>query len=155
MSSRTGTVISVNVSDGGVPKRAVARARVTAAGMEGDRQRNLKYHGGPDRALCLFSAEVIAGLQKEGHPIEPGMVGENVTIAGLDWQLLEPGMRLEIGEVGAELTGYAMPCRNIAPAFTDGRSGRISQKTHPGESRVYARVLREGVVSVGDSVTIR
>lgn len=155
MSNRTGAVVSLNVSNGGVPKRAVARARVTVAGMEGDRQRDIRHHGGPDRALCLFSADLIAVLRTEGHPIEPGMVGENVTISGLDWWLLEPGVRLEIGEVGVELTSYAMPCRNITAAFADGRSVRISQKLHPGESRVYARVLREGVVAVGDPVVVR
>lgn len=155
MSSRTGTVVSLNVSNGGVPKRAVARARVTVGGMEGDRQRDLRHHGGPDRALCLFSADIIAALRTEGHPIEPGMVGENVTISGLDWWLLRPGVQIDIGEVGVELTSYAMPCRNITPAFADGRSVRISQKLHPGESRLYARVLREGVLAVGDPVVVR
>ena len=154
MSGRTGIVTSLNVSNGGVPKLAVARARVTAAGMEGDHQRNLKHHGGPDRALCLFSADLVADLQTEGHAVAPGTLGENVTIAGLDWRLLQPGIRLDIGEIGVELTSFATPCRNIAPAFADGRPGRISPKTHPGESRVYARVVREGVLSVGDPVVV-
>ena len=48
----------INVSDGGVPKRPVLEARVTKTGVEGDRQRNLNVHGGPDRAVCLFSHEL-------------------------------------------------------------------------------------------------
>ena len=154
MSSRTGVVTSLNVSNGGVPKLAIARARVSRSGMEGDRQRNRKLHGGPDRALCLYSADLIAKLSTEGHAIEPGMLGENVTIASVDWQLLQPGVRLDIGEIVIELTSFTTPCRHIAGAFADGRSDRISPKTHPGESRVYARVLREGVVSVGDPVVV-
>ena len=154
VSSRTGVVTSLNVSNGGVPKHAISRARVTRAGMEGDRQRNLKFHGGPDRALCLYSADLIAKLLTEGHAIEPGMLGENVTIARIDWQLLQPGVRLDIGGIGVELTSFTTPCRHIAAAFADGRPDRISPKTHPGESRVYARVVREGVLSVGDPVFV-
>ena len=65
-----GRVVQISVSDGGVPKQPVATAHVTAAGIVGDRQRNLKYHGGPDRALCLWSLEVIKALQQENHHSE-------------------------------------------------------------------------------------
>ena len=152
--SRVGSVASLNRSNGGVPKLRVTEAQITRAGMEGDRQRNRKYHGGPDRAICLYSADLLDVLRAEGHAANPGVLGENVTVAGVDWRLLEPGIRLEIGPIRAEVTSYAMPCRNIAPVFVDRRSSRVSQLTHPGESRVYARVLREGVVRIGDPVVL-
>ena len=153
-SNENGTVLSLNRSDGGVPKRPVTEAWIGRGGMDGDRQRNLKHHGGPDRALCLYSADLLAALRGEGHAAEPGALGENVTIAGVDWRLLAPGARLSIGPVGVALTAYAMPCRNIASVFADRRSGRVSELTHPGWSRVYARVLVEGVVRVGDLVEL-
>lgn len=149
-----GRVASLNVSDGGVPKRAVESAEVTRDGMLGDRQRNLKYHGGRERALCLWSLERIEALRGEGHPVSPGSTGENVTVAGVEWAALAPGVRLRIGPVLAEVTDYTRPCRTIARSFLDGRSGRVSQKTHPGWSRVYARVLEEGRVAVGDAVSV-
>ena len=80
-------VHQISVSDGGVPKRPVFEARVTAQGVAGDRQRNVKVHGGPDRAVCLYSLELIEALKQEGHPIAPGSSGENFTLAGLDWNL--------------------------------------------------------------------
>jgi MOSC domain-containing protein YiiM len=149
-----GRVASLNVSDGGVPKRAVESAEVTRDGMRGDRQRNLKYHGGRERALCLWSLERIEALRGEGHPVSPGSTGENVTVAGLEWAALAPGVRLRIGPVLAEVTDYTRPCRTIARSFLGGRSGRVSQKTHPGWSRVYARVLEEGRLAVGDAVIV-
>jgi len=149
-----GRVASLNVSDGGVPKRAVESAEVTRDGVRGDRQRNLKYHGGRERALCLWSLERIEALRAEGHPVSPGSTGENVTIAGVEWAALAPGVRLRIGPVLAEVTDYTRPCRTIARSFLGGRSGRVSQKTHPGWSRVYARVLEEGRVAVGDAVIV-
>jgi len=90
-------VHQINVSDGGVPKLPVLEAVIATTGVLGDRQRNLKYHGGPDRAVCLFSQELIERLQDEGHSIEAGSSGENLTLAGLDWEKLKLGARLQIG----------------------------------------------------------
>lgn len=144
-------VHQVSLSDGGVPKSAVASAQVTRDGLVGDRQRNRKYHGGPDRAVCLFSLEVRA----EGHSIGPGSSGENLTLAGLDWSLMQPGDRLQIGEqVRLEMTSYTTPCRYNAQWFKDGDYERIAQETHPGWSRLYARVLHEGTVRPGDRVVV-
>ena len=62
--------------------------------------------------------------------------------------------RIEIGEVVLEVTRAASPCSKIAPSFHDGVFTRVSQKVHPGWSRFYARVLREGAVSTGDRVVL-
>ena len=145
----------INVSRGGVPKTPITEANVTRLGIEGDVQANRKYHGGPDRALCLYAIEVIARVAAEGHPIEPGSTGENITVAGLDWSTLAPGARLRLGaEVEIELTSYTVPCRTIAASFIAGKFERILQKKHQGESRLYARVLREGRIKVGDTVEV-
>src|ERR671916_3442330 len=95
-----GRIFQLNRSDGGVPKLGVRAAVVTETGLEGDRQRDLRYHGGPERALCLFALERILELQAEGHPIFPGSVGENLTVVGLDWSGLAPGARLALGDEG-------------------------------------------------------
>ena len=146
-------VVHLNVSDGGVPKRPVARAAIGPLGVAGDRQANTEAHGGPERALCLYSLERIEALRAEGHSIGPGDAGENVTVAGLDWDAVVPGARLRLGaEVLVEITRYTSPCRKIAASFADGDSARISQQRHPGWSRVYARVLAGGELAPGDPV---
>ena len=149
-----GRITGLQRSNGGVPKLPVEAAAVSERGMEGDRQRNRRYHGGPERALCLYSQELIDALGAEGHPIERGAVGENVTIAGLPWDRLRPGARLTLGEADVEVTSYTAPCSNIEGAFLDGRFVRISQRVHPGWSRVYVRVLRGGSLRVGDVVRL-
>lgn len=146
----------VSVSDGGVPKQPVLEARVSRLGVEGDRQRNVKLHGGPDRAVCLFSLEVIEQLQQAGHSIEPGFSGENLTLTGLDWKLVRPGVRLTVGpDVELEVMSYTSPCRHNAQWFHDGDYQRMSQKKQPGWSRVYAKVLKDGVVRPGDQVNVQ
>jgi MOSC domain-containing protein YiiM len=151
----TGRVVSINISNGGVPKRPVERADVCSLGIVGDVQRNLKYHGGPERALCLYSMERIDALRAEGHPIAAGTTGENVTVHGLDWNEMAPGLRLRLGDVDVELTGYAGPCKKIEPSFLDQNSSRIDHRLHPGWSRVYCRILTPGALRRGDPVSIQ
>jgi MOSC domain-containing protein YiiM len=147
-------VIQISRSSGGVPKLPIGEAKVTVSGLAGDSQRDRRYHGGPTRALSLYSLELIEALVAEGHPVAPGTLGENVTITGLDWTLMRPGSLGAIGPVRIEVTSFASPCRNIRGSFLDEEFTRISQKMHPGWSRVYARVLTEGLIRVGDAVMI-
>lgn len=149
-------VHQINVSDGGVPKHPVLEAWAGTRGLNGDRQRNRRVHGGPDRAVCLFSLELIERLQDEGHSIGAGSSGENLTLTGLAWELIRPGVRLTVGpDVELEVTSYTEPCSQNGRWFRDDDYSRISQKQHPGWSRVYAKVLREGMVRPGDEVKIR
>lgn len=148
-------IFQLNCSDGGVPKLAVEEAEVTETGLVGDRQAHTKIHGGPERAICLFSLERIEELQREGHPISPGSAGENVTIKGLDWAELKPGARLALGdEVVVEIASYTGPCKSIRASFVKGNYSRISQKKHPGYSRLYARVLSTGRLRTGQEVRV-
>lgn len=149
----TGRIASINVSPGGVPKHPVPEARVTPLGLEGDGHRDTEHHGGPDRALCLFSVEVIQALTREGHTLGPGSLGENVTLEGLDWDGMVPGERFRLGDdVVIEVTRYTSPCVNIRASFLRHDYSRVSQKRHPGWSRVYARVLSTGAIRRGDPV---
>lgn len=155
MSDGGARIVQLSISNGGVPKRAVESVRVTPLGLEGDAHRDREHHGGPERAVCLFALEAIRALQAEGHPLVPGTLGENVTLEGLDWSAVQPGVRLRLGgEVLLEITRYTTPCFNIRPAFVDGDYSRVSQKRHPGRSRVYARVVETGTLRLGDSVQL-
>lgn len=155
MNAFHGILHSINVSDGGVPKSPRPWAHVRATGVEGDRQDDHRFHGGPDRAVSLYSLDLIEALQGEGHPISPGSIGENLTLGGIDWGNVRADARVEIGDVVLEITKAASPCAKIAGSFRDGEFVRVSQKVHPGWSRFYARVLREGIVTVGDRVVVK
>jgi MOSC domain-containing protein YiiM len=153
--SGQGRIFQINVSQGGVPKLAVRAAEVNSLGVAGDCQRDLEFHGGPQRAVCLYPLENILALQAEGHPIFPGAQGENLTLSGIDWNLCTPGARLQIGgEVLLEVTTYTTPCSNLKPYFLNQDFSRVAQKLHPGWSRLYSRVLRPGMIQVGDPVIL-
>jgi MOSC domain-containing protein YiiM len=150
-----GTLVSINVSGGGVPKSRVNGAQVSRLGLVGDAQDDTVHHGGPDRAVCVYSLERIRSLQAEGHPIDVGTAGENVTLEGVDWDLVVPGAQLRLGDrVLLEVASFTNPCKTIKASFIDGKFIRIAQKLHPGWSRVYARVLSEGQIHFGDPVQV-
>jgi MOSC domain-containing protein YiiM len=152
---RIGTLVSINVSNGGVPKGRVPDAKVSRLGLQKDAQNDKESHGGPERAVCVYALERIRALQSEGHPIDFGTVGENVTVEGIDWGLVAPGARLRLGdEVVLEVTSFTSPCKTIRDSFIDGKFVRISQKVNPGWSRVYTRVLSEGEIRSGDAVEL-
>ena len=149
-------VYSVNINPlGGVPKLPVNNVDIRIRGVKGDKQNDLRYHGGPQRAVCLFSLELIQQLQKEGHPISPGSTGENITNKGIDWELLKSGMKIDFGQSIIRLTDTAAPCKTIIGSFSKGKFERILEKKNPGWSRWYASVIKEGVVNPGDQVVIK
>ena len=152
--SARGTVLQINTSQGGVPKHAVDETVVGWRGLAGDRQASRRHHGRPWQAVSLSSSEVIDALAAEGHPIAPGRAGENLTISGVDWPALRPGVRIGVGEVLLESGPFAIPCKKNAQWFSDGDFNRINNERHPGTSRLYARVLEPGHVRRGDPVVV-
>ncbi len=150
----SGTVARINASGGGVPKSSLPEAEVSRRGVIGDRQRNRQHHGRPWQALCLWSVDVIEALRAEGHPIEAGSAGENITMAGVDWSQMRSGLLVEIGSVLARVSTPAAPCRHNNRWFADGDSKRIEHERHPGWSRWYASVLHPGRVAAGDRVRV-
>jgi MOSC domain-containing protein YiiM len=150
----TASVHQLNLSTGGVPKRSVERATLREGGIVGDGHDHPDIHGGPERAVCLYALERIEALKEEGHPIEPGYLGENVTVSGLRWEDVRPGARLRLGGALVEVTRYTTPCKTIARYFVGGNFNRIHEARHAGWSRVYARVIEAGDVAPGDAVEI-
>jgi MOSC domain-containing protein YiiM/GNAT superfamily N-acetyltransferase len=151
----SGRILSVNVSSGGVPKLPIDGAWVGALGLDGDKHRDITDHGGPLRAVCLFGIEVIERLQSEGHPVEAGSVGENLTTSGVEWSTLVSGTRVRIGsDVLLELIAPALPCATQRPNFIRGEFKRISHVLFPSDARMYARVLAEGQVRAGDAIEV-
>ena len=152
--SGTGSVHGLFTSGGGVPKLPVDEADVDLRGVVGDVQKTQRHHGRPWQALCLWSKEKVDLLAAEGHPITYGAAGENVSITGIDWADVRPGVRLQIGEVLAECSLYSLPCAKNRRWFADRDSMRMHHETELGISRMYASVLVPGTVRPGDPVVL-
>lgn len=152
-SRRTGTVAHLARSNGGLPKLAVERVEIDTGGVVGDRQGNRKHHGRPWQAMCLWSTEVIDAFAAGGDPIAAGAAGENITITGIDWSIIQIGVRLRAGTALLECSLWALPCSDTAHCFHDRDFNRMNHTRGP-VSRMYAWVIEPGEVSVGDPVIV-
>ncbi len=134
----------------GIHKRPVSGSvRVHALGLEGDRVGNTRYHGGPDQAVYLYSAEDYAWWSEQlGIECRPGLFGENVTIDRW-WPAPRLGDRLVVGDVILELSAPRIPCNTLATRMDDPLFvKRFAEAGRPGS---YVRVLAEGTLAAGTS----
>lgn len=137
----------------GICKRPVAGAAfVSEHGVGDDVIQDLKNHGGADQAVYVYSAADYAWWsEKLGAEIQFGTFGENLTIDTLPTDMTT-GDRLLIGDVILEVTAPRIPCSTLAARMQDSTFGvTFRQAEKPG---YYCRVLHEGDVKNGDSVTL-
>ncbi len=142
-------VIGLFVSQGGVPKLPVDRLYVRKSGCIGDKQNDLRYHGGPNKAVCILQNCILEELQSNGHPITPGSTGENILVDGCLVGEIYPGSKIKFGELEIEITQDAPPCKTISESFTDRNFNLISHKKFPNYTRWYGKVIHEGVLTIG------
>lgn len=138
----------------GLPKKPVDKVHVTAYGMEGDfnNYRHDRKAGTLDRALLVLPKETLEQLAREGWPVQPGDLGENITTQGVLYDALQLESRYQAGEVLLQITEICNPCKNLALLPYIGEE-RVTEfmKAILGRRGWYARVLQEGVVQKGDA----
>ena len=155
-----GTIVQVNISHGGLPKRAIDEGWITPLGIEGDVQAHPGIHGGPLQAILIVSAEVVDVLIERGYPLFYGAMGENLTTRGLDRRALRFGQRLRAGDATIELTRMRQPCATLnvyGPGLQAAMYDARVVKGDPesplwGLSGFYASVVEPGTVRPGDAV---
>ncbi|MEI9899587.1 MAG: MOSC domain-containing protein [Hyphomicrobium sp.] len=109
-------VLQLSTSPGGLPKYPVLQTEVTPLGFAGDGHRNMKVHGGPEKAILIVTLEGIEELKAAGFDLYPGALGENVTTQGLDRRTVRAGQRYRLGsDVIVEITTLRQPCINLEP----------------------------------------
>lgn len=157
-----GTIIQVNISPGGLPKRPVSGGFLTPSGIEGDGHAHPEIHGGPRKAILLIASEVIEELQARGYPVFYGALGENFTTRGIDVRRLRTGDRLRAGGARIEITQPRGPCsaldiygETIQREIYDQRVKALDAGSPRwGMSGFYASVVEPGPVSPGDIIAV-
>jgi MOSC domain-containing protein YiiM len=135
-------------------KRAVTGpVGITATGLDGDQQADLKVHGGRDKAVYGYaeSAYDFWRTARPGHAarLGPGAMGENLTLAGIDESRVFIGDRVRVGTALLQVTEPRQPCFKLALAFDDPKLPRAF--TRSGRCGWYYRVVEPGVVAAGDA----
>jgi MOSC domain-containing protein YiiM len=159
-----GYLKQINRSNGGLPKRVVPNpVMLHHEGVEWDRHRNLKRHGGPDKAVLMIAAGLIDSLADRGFPVFYGALGENLTVSDFDPHLWRAGQRYRVGpDAVIELTVLREPCANlhvygppIKSELYDAqcKSGDIASP-HWAHGGFYARVIHTGLIFTGAPVIL-
>ena len=116
-------------------------------GLEGDR-----YRGNADskRQVTLIQAEHIAAVASflGKTEIEPSLLRRNIVVKGINLYALK-NQQIQIGEAVLEMTGLCHPCSRMEAAL--GQGGYNAMRGHGG---ITTRVIKEGKIKVGDSVTV-
>lgn len=145
MYGQMGEVLALCISQKrGTQKHRVEEIRfVENFGLEGD------AHGGNwHRQVSLLSFEKIEAFRQKGAEVGDGAFGENVVASGIDFRTLPIGIRFTCGEALLELTQIGKECHHGCEIFQ-----KMGDCIMPREG-VFARILKGGVVRVGDPIRL-
>ena len=135
----------------GIFKEPVAgRVMLRILNLDGDRQADLKVHGGPEKAVYVYPSEHYAFWKLELPDMELplGMFGENFTTEGMFETEINIGDRFRIGSAEVVVTQPRMPCYKLGIRF--GRTDIIKRFLASERTGFYFSVLKEGEVSADD-----
>jgi MOSC domain-containing protein YiiM len=127
----------------------VPELTLTPAGVQGDfnRWRTEKADGDPDQAVLLLAEEILGALRSEGWPVQPGELGENLTLADLPPDALGPGAQVKVGDVVLEVSKPCDPCTVLyGLPYVGMERGPAFLRTMQGRRGWFARVVRSGTI---------
>ena len=140
-----GKVIAVCISqEKGTQKKNIGSARLIEDwGIEHDAHAG-KWH----RQVSLLSFEKVEAFRARGAQVEDGAFGENLVVSGIDFRTLPVGTRFACGDVLLELTQIGKQCHSHCEIY------KVMGDCIMPREGVFTKVLKGGVISVGDELTI-
>jgi len=165
--STMATLISINIArpgtitwrgkevDTGIFKEPVDRpVAVGRLGIAGDRQADLRVHGGPRKAVYLYPSEHYEFWHREfpDRALPPGTFGENLTTSGILETAMREGDQLRIGDVLLEVTDPRFPCYKLQAKF--GVRDMIRRFAEAGRSGLYLAVIETGTIETGQAIEL-
>jgi len=122
--------------------------------LDGDRQADLRVHGGVSKAVYGYPVEHYEFWRRELPDMELpfGMFGENFTTEGLREDTLNVGDRFRIGEAELMVSEPRLPCYKLGIKF--GRSDILRRFLQSRRTGFYFAVEKEGQVEAGDQIEL-
>jgi len=123
-------------------------------GFEGDGVGDLNHHGGPDKAVCVYSTDHYPYWQETmGMKLPVAAFGENLSVANLREEDICIGDIFELGTALVQVSQPRQPCKTLAARY--GRDDMIRLVVDSGYTGFYLRVLGEGQVEKGNMLILR
>ena len=128
------------------------RVRVGSLNVEGDRQADLRVHGGPDQAVYAYDLSGYEHWRRElSRDLSFGEFGENLTVSGLPETEVSIGDVYRIGGAILQVTQPRVPCAKLAMRMERPDFGKAFLAS--GRTGFYLRVLEEGEIGAGDAIS--
>lgn len=122
--------------------------------LKGDGQADLRYHGGKDKAVCVYPFEHYAYWENQlNRPLSFGAFGENFTSLGLLESEVCIGDIFAVGSSILQVSQPRQPCHKLAKKFNV--TDLAAQVQDTGFTGFYFRVLQEGFVDKTDLVILK
>ena len=116
-------------------------------------EQEYKDHGGPDKAVCLFSKSNYAMWQDDVVELPTyAMFGENLTVANLDEREAYFGNQYQLGDAIIEISEIREPCWKIQAKYQI--PDLVKRMSTTGKTGFYFRVIQEGNVSDNDHLKL-
>ena len=132
------------------------RVHLGRTDLAGNAQADLKNHGGPDKAVCCYSAEHYpdwrTSLGLSEAEFGPGAFGENFTLSGATEAAVCLGDIYTVGTATVQVSQPRQPCWKVGRRWN--RPALPGEMTQTGRTGFYLRVLAEGEVGAGDVLTL-
>lgn len=132
---------------------ALGRVWVGRLNIEGDRQADLRVHGGPDKAVYGYDLSGYEHWRRElSRPLPFGQFGENLTVEGLPETEVSIGDVYRVGTALLQVSQPRSPCGKLVMKM--GLPGFAKDFLASGRTGFYLRVLEEGEVGAGDAIAL-
>ncbi|WP_198029813.1 MOSC domain-containing protein [Bacillus sp. J33] len=130
----------------GISKEKVENALLTKEGFIGDGVANTDFHGGPERAVCLYPYEHYEMWGKEFKKVfSPPAFGENICVSNMLEKDVFIGDIFSLGDAAIQITQGRIPCSTISKY--NGEDLLLSRIVETGYTGYFFRVLKEGKVA--------
>jgi len=142
------------VTTGIYKEPADGRVPVRRLNLDGDRQADLRVHGGPDKAVYAYPSEFYELWSRERPELDlgPGAFGENLTTSGIAIAEARIGERWRVGSALLEVSEPRQPCSTLGAKMGDQRFVRRFAKAL--RLGTYMRIIEPGVVAAGDAIDV-
>ncbi len=139
----------------GICKIAVSKPlQLKKIGFEGDGVGDVKHHGGPDKAVCVYGTDHYPYWERVlGITLPCAAFGENLSVANLLESDVCIGDVFELGTAVVQVSQPRQPCKTLAVRY--GRADIIKLMVDSGLTGFYLRVLEEGIVERGSPFVLK
>ena len=137
----------------GIYKQAVnGPVAVHVEGLAGDIQVDRVNHGGPDKAIYVYSQDNYPYWEHymQTPAFSPGQFGENLTVSGMGDDVIHIGDIIQFGEVLTEVTQPRVPCFKLGIKMGD--KSFVGTFLTSGRVGFYVRILKTGHIRPGDTI---